>query len=157
MVLNIHSSPEAFGEIVEATYGEGYKDYKAALMNWATYEFLTQLSITKEPITSMSYRVLYAKSGREDLVGDKIPREVLELPERLPVAVKSCKINVKELARLLGKEYLADIWHNAEMIPALAQLGLLRTELGVGVAINIPYHAVPNGETGRNLAYFFEY
>ena len=105
----------------------------------------------------MSYQVLYAKKGRASLTGHNIPPVVLDLPKRLPVAVKSCKINTRRLGNYLGQEYLSHIWSSSYLVPTLVELGLAETELGVEVAVNIPYHAISNGKSGGEKAFFFKY
>lgn len=151
--LNLRKENGGFGRVVEAQYGVGYSDAKAALMAWSTYNFLVNLSVADEPITAMNYKVLYATKGHGYLTGDKIPQEILRLPDELPVAVKSYKINVRELARLTGKKYLVDTWHNTDLIPSLVALGLIESKYPVGIEVDIPSHARPTG-TG---AYWFEY
>lgn len=150
--LYIHEQ-EGFGQVVRAVYGSGYMDYECALMSWETYTFLLRLGIAQEPITPMNYRVLYGTLGHGYVTGDEIPPEVSLLPERLPVAVKSCKINTSELGRLVEWPHVPYIWSSAYLVPTLVQLGLVENELPVGIHVDIPSHPVPTG-TG---AYYFEY
>lgn len=150
--IHIHER-EGFGQVVRAVYGAGYMDYECALMSWETYNFLLNLGVAHEPITPMSYRVLYATEGHSYVTGDEIPLDVSLLPERLPVAVRSGKIKLSELGRLVEWTHVPYIWSSAYLVPTLVQLGLVENEFPVGIHVDIPSHPVPTG----NGAYYFQY